>query len=80
MVLKVLTLFHILVNLPPFMVLQKVIYEFIFPKHYLILQEKWQCSHYFGIMFLIETMIPDINYMVITMLNGRKGNGNVLII
>ena len=69
-----------MVNLPLFMVLRKVIYEFTFPKHYLIVQEKWQCSHYFGIMFLIETMIPDINNMIITMLNGRKGNGNVLII
>ena len=62
------------------MILRKVIHEFTFPKHSLILQEKWQCSHYFGIMFLIETMIPDINYMVITMLNDRKGNGNVLMI
>ena len=62
------------------MILRKVIYEFMFPKHYLIVQEKQQCSHYFGIMFLIEILITDINYMIITMLNGRKGNGNVLMI
>ena len=35
-------------------------------------ERKWQCSHYFGIMFLIDTMISDSNYMVITILIFKK--------
>ena len=40
----------------------------------------WKCSQCLGIVFIIETMISDRNYMEIAILNCTRGNGNVLLI
>ena len=60
--------------------LQEFIYEFTFPEHYPIVQEEIEMFSFFGILFLVETLITNRNYMVIISLNCTRGNGNVLII
>ena len=43
----------------------KFIYEVTFPEHYPIVREETVMFSYFGITFLIDTMISNRNYMAI---------------
>ena len=40
-------------------------YEVTFPEHYPIVREEYSMFSFFGIMFLIDTMISNRNYMAI---------------
>ena len=61
------------------MYLREVIYKFTFPEYYPIVREEMEIFSFFGILFLIEIIISDSNYMVITTIDCTRGNGNVLI-
>ena len=61
-----------MLDFTPFLLLWQVIYEFTFLNIKRLYDRKWQCYHYLGIIFLIEKMVSDSNYMVITILNFFK--------
>ena len=60
--------------------LGEFIYEVTSPEHNPIVREEMAMFSFFGILFLIDTMISDRNYMVGISLNYTTENGNVLII
>ena len=60
--------------------LGEFICKFTFPENSPVVQEEMAMFSFFGIPFMIETMIFDRNYMVIIFLNCTRGNGNVLMI
>ena len=43
----------------------ELIYEVTFPGHYMIVREETAMFSYFGIMFMIDTMISNRNYKAI---------------
>ena len=65
---------------PFLMSLGEFIYEVTSPEHNPIVREEMAMFSFFGILFLIETMTSDRNYMVIISLSSTRGNGNVLMI
>ena len=46
----------------------ELINEVTFPKHYHIVREEKEMFSYFGIMFLIDTMTSNKNYMAIILI------------
>ena len=60
--------------------LRELIYKFTFLKHYPIVREEMAMTSFFGILFLIETMISDKNFTILISLSCKRVNGNVLII
>ena len=60
--------------------LGEFIYEFTFPEHYPIVLEETEMLYFLAIIFLIDTIISNRNYMTIISIRCTRGNGNVLII
>ena len=58
----------------------KIINKITLPKNYLIVREEMATFSVFGVLFLIETLILDRNYMLLISLNCMRGYGNVGII
>ena len=58
----------------------KFIYKVISPEHNPIVREETAMLSYFGIMFLIDTMISNRSYTAIISIKCTRGNGNAIII
>ena len=54
--------------------LGEFIYKVTFPEHYPIVQEETAMFSFFGIMFLIDTMISNRNYVAIISIKCTRGN------
>ena len=71
---KIWLIYPFILNLGEF------IYKVTFPEHNPIVGKETEMCSFFGIIFLIDTIISNRNYMVIISIKCTRGSGNVLII